>query len=92
MCQKIYLSLGIAREGSTTLKGVAVLRETNAFTAARLGYTLIRCETSYSKLSALKLYYINGGARLQNGGRGKTAISERQNYLKQKIKHKNYEL
>ena len=67
-----------------------MLRETNAFTAARLGYTLIRCETSYSKLTEDKSVELNGGARLQNGGRGKTAISERQNYLKQKIKHKNY--
>ena len=68
-----------------------MLRETNAFTAARLGYTLIRCETSYSTTHSEDTKNINGGARLQNGGRGKTAISERQNYLKQKIKHKNYE-
>ena len=67
-----------------------MLRETNAFTAARLGYTLIRCETSYNKKETQNIVNINGGARLQNGGRGKTAISERQNYLKQKIKHKNY--
>ena len=67
-----------------------MLRETNAFTAARLGYTLIRCETSYINNKEEYKKDKNGGARLQNGGRGKTAISERQNYLKQKIKHKNY--
>ncbi len=60
---------------------VAMVRDSVRYIPVRLSYTTLRCETSYRNKRKENKNYKDGGARLQNGDRGKTAISERQNYL-----------